>query len=115
MSRGLGWYLDAVLEERHRFSLTAAWKAPPDRDPLTLRPLVTYADVLEMIAPSVAGAWIAMPRRLDCEAVEWAGHTVPLWAPDPERAAWRRRKWWGRWPLEVDAFGKWWRWAETPW
>lgn len=21
--------------------------------------------------------------------------TVPLFAPDPERAAWRRRKWWG--------------------
>jgi hypothetical protein len=26
--------------------------------------------------------------------------TVPVFLPDPERAAWRRRKWWGRGPIK---------------
>lgn len=38
--------------------------------------------------------------------VDDAGVVVPLFAPDPERVVWRRRKWWGRGPIIFTPYGR---------
>lgn len=72
--------------------------------------VTTYRDVVRLLERHEDGAWkdvAAWPH----EVVEHEGFEVPLWAPDPERAAWRQRKWWGRHLLDVDMAERWWRWA----
>lgn len=36
---------------------------------------------------------------------EGLGVLVPVFAGDPERAVWRRRRWWGRGPIVFDPYG----------
>lgn len=57
--------------------------------------LLSYADVVELLRGAEPGLWrevVSWPH----EEVEQDGFVVPLFAPEPERAGWRRRRWWGR-------------------
>lgn len=55
----------------------------------------TYAEVLVMLMDAAPGSWrelVSLPH----EEVEHDGHVVPAFTwVDPERAGWRRRRWWG--------------------
>jgi hypothetical protein len=50
------------------------------------------------------GMW-PFVAHLEYEPVYFEGLWVPAYVGDPERATWRRRKWWGRGPIHFDPTG----------
>jgi hypothetical protein len=103
-----GGTVDDVMFDRF---LRALWGRGREFYPLA--PAPTYLDVRERLRREEPGTW-RETVRWPHEEVEHDGHVVPAYlVGDPERVAWRRRKWWGRHVLEVDAIGQWYRW--WPW
>jgi hypothetical protein len=72
----------------------------PWRPSMFLGPVVWQSALASYDPNQWDGEWVYVQLQLpyDVADVELGGRTVqvPVFRPDPERAGWRRRKWWGR-------------------